>query len=87
MMKDKIMRIVDEEGNEQAYEILFTFTSDVTKKSYVVYKKPGDSEEVYASIYTVKDDEGGDLLPIETDAEYDMVQEKLDAFRDEEDDE
>ena len=81
-MNEKTLRVEDEHGNEFDYEILFTFTSEETQKSYVVYKEQGDSDEVFAAIYT-EDGEGGNLLPIETDEEWDMVEEKLEEFLDE----
>lgn len=78
-MDDKTLRVIDEHGNEIDYEIVFTYTDDATKKSYVVYKEPGDSDEVFAAIYQA-DGDGGNLLPIETDEEWDMIEEKLDAY-------
>lgn len=78
-MDDKTLRVIDEHGNEIDYEIVFTYTDDSSKKSYVVYKEPGDSDEVFAAIYE-PDGDGGNLLPIETDEEWDMIEEKLDAY-------
>ena len=83
-MNENTLRVEDEHGNEFDYEILFTFTSEDTQKSYVVYKEPGDSDEVFAAIY-IEDGEGGNLLPIETEEEWDMVEEKLEQFLDEHD--
>lgn len=81
--------LVDEEGNESLYEILFTFDSDEFNKSYVVLYPAGtiDEEDVELQAYSyVEDTEGesGQLLPIETDAEWDMVEEVLNTFLDEE---
>ena len=48
----------------------------------MVFADPQDeSGEVYASAY----DEAGNLLPIETDAEWSMVEEVLGAFSQDED--
>ncbi len=85
-MKDlETMTVIDEQGNEVLYEIVLTFKSDETQKSYVIYKLPGDDEdEVFASSYDETAKDGGDLLPITEDEEWDMIEEVLDAFLDEE---
>lgn len=86
-MEDKTLRVIDEKGNEKDFEIVLTFKSDETGKSYVVYKEPGDSDEVFAASYNESDTEGGDLQPIESDEEWDMIEEVLNTFLDEEADE
>lgn len=84
-MDTETMTIIDEEGNEVLYEIVLTFKSDETNKSYVVYKLPGDdNEEVFASAYNEDNKDGGDLYPIESDEEWDMIEEVLNTFLDEE---
>lgn len=56
---------------------MFTFDNEVTKKQYVVFQDPEqDEDEVYASAY----DENGQLLPIETDEEWEMVEEVINTF-------
>lgn len=89
-MKEKngTFTIVDEKGQEIQCDILFTFDSDETKKSYIVYTDNSLDEEgntkVYASVY---DPTGKtpDLLPIESEKEWlvienilTSVQEKID---------
>lgn len=90
-MKDEkkgIFTIVNDEGKEIECEVLFTFDSDETKKSYIVYTDNSLDEDgntkVYASVY---DPTGQDasLLPVETEKEWlvienilSTVQEKLD---------
>ncbi len=81
-MEERTLRVEDADGNEHDYEILFTFTSEKTKRSYVVFKEPGDSEEIYAYIYDEKDTDGGKLMPIESDEEWDEVEEKIEAYLD-----
>jgi uncharacterized protein YrzB (UPF0473 family) len=83
-MEDKTLRVIDEQGNEVDYEIVLTFKSDQTKKSYVVYKEPGDSDEVYAASYDETETDGGNLNPIETVEEWDIIEEVLDTFQQEE---
>lgn len=83
--------VVDEDGNEQLYEVLFTFESEDFGKSYVLYYPIGAGEdedesiEIYASAY-VENEDGteGDLQPIETDEEWEMIEEMLNTFLDEE---
>ena len=86
-MVDKTLRVEDEQGNEYDYEILFTFKSEVTKKSYVIYKEPGDSDEVFAAIYDENDSDGGKLEPVKTEEEWDMIEAKLEEYLDEFDEE
>ncbi len=76
------IQVIDDDGNELEFEVLFTFENDEIGKKYVVFADPQDeSGEVYASAY----DEAGNLLPIETDAEWSMVEEVLGAFSQDED--
>lgn len=89
-MDDKMFTVIDEDGNELLCEILFTFHSDDHNKDYVVYTIPGQSDEeeteVSAAIYTETADGEGDLLPIETDEEWELVEQVLEDFADEEND-
>ena len=86
--KKGVFTIVNDEGIEIECEILFTFDSDETKKSYIVYTDNTLDEEgstkVYASVY---DPTGKNpaLMPIETEKEWlvienilSSVQEKID---------
>lgn len=85
--------IVDEEGNEQLCEILLTFDSEEFGKSYVLYYPIGETEddeeiEIHASAFIPNDEnEEGDLMPIETDEEWDLIEEMLNTFLEEEDEE
>ncbi|MGN1345085.1 MAG: DUF1292 domain-containing protein [Traorella sp.] len=80
MLDSNTLYIKDENGKEIAYDILFTFENEQTKKQYVVFVDPNDEDgEVFASCY----DEEGNLLPIETDEEWEMVEEVLGAFDEE----
>jgi len=82
MIESNTLYVHDEDGNELEMEILFTFENDETNKKYVVFADPQDeSGEVFASAY----DEEGNLLPIETDSEWNMVEEVLGAFVEDED--
>ncbi|MCI5775538.1 MAG: DUF1292 domain-containing protein [Aerococcus sp.] len=86
MSEDDLITLVDEEGNEKDYRILFTFHSDDYQRSYVliVPNETADDEEVSveAYAYTSEDDseEIGTLEEIESDEEWDMVEEVLNTF-------
>lgn len=84
--------IIDEQGNEELYEILFTFDSDDFEKSYVLVYPTGASEgeEVELSAFSyVQEEDGqqGQLQPIETEEEWDMIEEVLNTFMADEDEE
>ncbi len=83
-MEDKTLRVIDEAGNEKDFEIVLTFSSEETGKSYVIYKEPGDSDEVFAASYDETQEDGGDLKPIEKESEWDMIEEVLNTFLEEE---
>ena len=66
-----------EDGNEKKMTILFTFDSDETGCQYVVFQDPDNDEgEVFASRY----DDKGQLIPIESEAEWEMVEEVINTF-------
>ncbi len=74
---DNRFTVADEEGNEIEMEILFTFDSEGL--NYVLYFDPStDSGDVFAS----KFDNENNLIPIEDEAEWNMVEEVLGAFED-----
>jgi len=83
-----VFTIVNDKGEEVECEILFTFDSDETKKSYIVYTDntldENGSTKVYASIYDPTGQNPA-LTPIETEKEWlvienilSSVQEKID---------
>lgn len=81
-MEDKRLLVVDEEGNETEMEIMFTFNHN--NKDFVVYFNPaqeGEEIDVFSSIY----DEYGNLYPIESDEDWDVVDQMINAFTSEED--
>ncbi|MEL3974436.1 DUF1292 domain-containing protein [Rossellomorea oryzaecorticis] len=88
---EKQITVVDEQGNEQLCEVLFTFESDKFNKSYVLYYPLGADEndeeeiEIHASAFQPGDEgQEGELKPIETEEEWDMIEEMLNTFLDEE---
>lgn len=77
-------KVNDENGNEIECEVLFTFESDETKKNYMVYTDNTTDEEgntkVYASIYT-PGEETTNLLPIETEKEWKIIETILEEIQ------
>ncbi len=74
-----------EDGTEMLCEILFTFESAEYDKSYVLYTpKDGESEMVYASSYQEIESGIGELEEVKTDGEWDMIEEILATFQDDE---
>ena len=86
--------VVDEQGNEQLCNVLFTFESEEFGKSYVLYYPIGAEEdeneeiEIHASSFSPNENgEDGELLPIESEEEWEMIEEMLNTFLDEEEEE
>lgn len=86
MNKENTFTVRDNEGKEITCEVLFTFESDETKKNYIVYTDNTlDSEgnvKVYASIYE-PDKENMELIPIESEREWKIVETILDSIQEE----
>ncbi len=87
-MEDKnTFTVINEEGKEVVCSVLFTFDSDETKKSYIVYtdntKDKQGNIQVYASIYDPKQEDNMELLPIETDKEWKVIETILESLQEE----
>ncbi|MBE6145146.1 MAG: DUF1292 domain-containing protein [Firmicutes bacterium] len=82
--KKGIFTIVNDEGKEIECEILFTFDSDETKKSYIVYTDNTLDEEgstkVYASVYDPTGQNPA-LMPIETEKEWLVIENILSSVQ------
>ena len=76
--------IVNDKGEEVECEILFTFDSDETKKSYIVYTDNTLDEEgstkVYASVYDPTGQNPA-LMPIETEKEWLVIENILSSVQ------
>lgn len=91
--KERII-IPGEDGEEHLFEVLFTFDVDKTENSYMVLTPVGEDGEVeveedvevFAFRYEDKGEKDDDieLFPIESDQEWDMVEEMLNTFQDSE---
>ena len=81
MLETNTMFVTDESGNEKEMEILFTFEDEEKGRKYVVFADPEDEgEEVFASAY----DDEGNLMTVETDEEWQMIEEVIGAFQEDE---
>lgn len=87
--KERII-IPDENGEEHLFDVLFTFDVDHTNKSYLVAIPSEQAEaeevEVFAFRYeeSEKDEDDLTLFQIETDEEWEMIEEMLATFTEEE---
>ena len=77
MNKENTFKIIDKDGKEIEFEILFTFESDETNKNYMVYTDNTTDEEgntkVYASVFN-PNAEPLELLPVETEREWKVIE-------------
>ena len=86
-MKEKTtFTVLDDNGKEVVCEVLFTFDSEETKKSYIVYTDNTTDDDgnvrVYASIFD-PNSEKTELIPIETDREWKIIETILDTIQEE----
>ncbi len=85
---NSVFTIKNSNGVEVECEILFTFDSEQTKKSYIVYtdysKEENGSLKVYANTY---DPNGNNmnLMPIETEEEWNTIEAILSKLESSED--
>ena len=78
-MLDNRLIIVGDDGKEIEMEILLTFDGEKLEKKYVVYFDPNAAEEdqcLFASAY----DDNNNLFPVETDEEWEYIQEVIDCY-------
>ena len=85
-MKKNSFTMIDENGNEVEYDVLFTFESDETKKNYIAYtdnsKDENGNVQVYASTYDPEDPEGK-LEAITTEKEWKVIETILETLQEE----
>ncbi|WP_079476890.1 DUF1292 domain-containing protein [Marinococcus halophilus] len=84
--KERIV-IPDEDGNEHLFDILFTFDADESEQSYIVVvpSSDADNEEVEVFAFRYEEEGEGDesdinLFPIESDEEWEMVEEMVNTY-------
>lgn len=86
METENTFKIINDKGEEVLCDVLFTFDSDETKKSYIVYTDNSTDEsgnvQVFASIYDPKQDDQK-LEPITTDKEWKVIDTILNTLQEE----
>ena len=86
MNNNNTFKVINDEGVEITCDILFTFDSEETKKSYIVYtdnsKDAEGNVQVFASIYDPTQ-QNPKLEPIETDQEWKIIETILNTLQEE----
>ena len=76
LIDEKQITIEDADGNKHLMEILFTYEHPERKKKYVFIYEKDSPEEILAMEYN----DEGELFEIESDEEYEEVEEVFNAF-------
>jgi len=94
-MAEELERLIvpDEDGEEHLFDVLFTFDIEETGQSYITLipseQNNEEEVEVYAFRYEeeekTNDDSDVKLMPIESDEEWDMVEEMIYTLSEEND--
>lgn len=78
-MVDEKLTVINEDGTEKEYTILFTFKLEEYGKDYVAFYEEGE-EDLFVSSYKPEDEDGGSLENVTDEAEWDMIEEVIEAF-------
>lgn len=85
-MNENTFKMVTEDGKEITCNVLFTFDSEETGKSYIAYTdntyEEDGSIKAYAAVYHPNDLNSG-FEPIETEKEWKVVEAILDSIQEE----
>ena len=85
-MKKNTFSMLDENGKEIVYDVLFTFENDETVKNYIAYtdnaKDDQGNIQVYASIYDPENPEAK-LEAIESEKEWKVIETILETLQEE----
>ncbi len=73
-MDDKYLTIIDDEGNESTFEILFTYDNEERGVSYVLFFAEDDPDNIMVCRYN---DETQELFEIEDEEEFNEIEEVL----------
>lgn len=79
----EIIYIPDDDGNEEAFEVLFTFELDENDHKYILVTPEEQVEgeaEVFAFRYEEEDDDKMALYFIEDEQEWDLVEETFNTL-------
>ena len=76
-MKENYFTLIDNDGNERKMRVLYAFDLVETGKNYIVYTDDTKDEngllKVYASTFNLNK-KTSDLLPVETEKEWKLVE-------------
>ena len=81
--KNRYFTVTDKSGKTIEYEILFTFDSDETGKSYIVFTDNSLDEDGNIITYAATYDKNGETLElqdIETDEEWNVIENLLSSI-------
>ena len=85
-MDKNTFKLITNDGTEVTCNVLFTFDSDETKKSYIVYTDNSRDQEgniqVFASVFD-PNDENTKLEPITTEKEWKVIETILETLQEE----
>ena len=85
-MKKNTFSMIDENGNETIYDVLFTFENEETNKNYIVYtdntKDDNGNIEVYASTYDPENPHSK-LEAIKSEKEWKVIETILETLQEE----
>lgn len=82
-MQENIINLVDENGVESQFEIILTLEAEGKEYAILVPIEDEDAEE--ALIFRIDQDEDGEILvPLEDDAEYEIVVDVYNTLMEEE---
>ncbi|GAA3717080.1 DUF1292 domain-containing protein [Salinicoccus jeotgali] len=89
-MEEEMLTLYDEEGNEVLYRKMLEFHHPGFDKEYVILAEEGNFSNEDEEIELIPminvpdgDGEGGKFMPVETDEEWDMIEEIVNTRMDE----
>lgn len=87
--EEELLTLFDEEGNEVLYRKVLEFYNPQFEKSYVILAEEGADDEDEIELIPMinepnENGDGGKFLPVETDEEWDMIEEIVNTNFDEE---
>lgn len=82
-MNDKLAEnvlVFEKDGKEVECQILFTCNLEGYEGNNYVVFKIGDTDDISAARYTEEGDGIGELLDVETDKEWDLLDDAIESF-------
>ena len=84
-LKDNQLVFIDEEQNEILCDIIFTYNSEEFAKNYVFFTPVGSEDEdgrceVAVASYVPTEDGIGELSPVETEEEWELIANLLEQY-------